>query len=406
MKKIVVLGGGFAGIKTVVELQKKLKREVEIVLVDRNPYHCETNRLPEVASGNHPYTRISYNFTDVLDDKMSKLIVDDVTTVDYKNKMVHLKNHADLKYDYLVLGLGFVLGTFGISGVKENTLPMYNTETAQAIRDHIYAKMEDYKKTKDPKDLRIVFCGAGFQAIELAGAIASSRDKYAKIAGVDPDKIEVRMIDGSPRLLPMFDDKQMKYALSLVDEVGIKIIKPARIEKVEADAVYYKMTSEKDEEDPHKIETNTTIWMMGFSGNPVIAASGFKQNRGRITVTEHLTVPEDEAIYALGDVSAVMVPSKKWPWPNTAQLALSMAGYAAKDISARVLGHSRPNPYRYHDLGVDVAIGDTKAAAKALGHNYRGYLASALKKIIDDKSLMETGGIKETLAVGRFDLYH
>ena len=54
MKKIVVLGGGFAGIKTVVELQKKLKREVEIVLVDRNPYHCETNRLPEVASGNHP----------------------------------------------------------------------------------------------------------------------------------------------------------------------------------------------------------------------------------------------------------------------------------------------------------------------------------------------------------------
>ncbi|MDK7137674.1 NAD(P)/FAD-dependent oxidoreductase, partial [Lactobacillus paragasseri] len=85
---------------------------------------------------------------------------------------------------------------------------------------------------------------------------------------------------------------------------------------------------------------------------------------------------------------------------------LSMANYAAKDIQSRVNQQARPAKYEYHDLGVVVAIGETQAAGKALGVGSKGYLASALKKIIIDKSLMETGGLKETFSVGRFDLYH
>lgn len=305
------------------------------------------------------------------------------------------------------MGLGFVLGTFGIEGAKENGLPMYNVKTALAIRDHVYAQMKKYRETKDSKALQIVVCGAGFQAIELATALAENRPRFAKMAGdIDPKEIKISMIDGSPRLLPMFDDKQMKYALSLINKADVKIIRPARVQKVASDAVYYKMNDDGENAELHKIATNTAIWMMGFSGSPLIEASGFNNRRGKIMVNDNLTVPDHDEIYALGDVSAVMVPGKKWPWPNTAQLALSMANYAAKDLTARINGNSRPTKYVYHDLGVVVAIGDTHAAAYAMGHNYRGYLASALKKIIADKSLMETGGIKETLAVGRFDLYH
>ncbi|MBO1690570.1 NAD(P)/FAD-dependent oxidoreductase, partial [Akkermansia sp. GGCC_0220] len=76
--------------------------------------------------------------------------------------------------------------------------------------------------------------------------------------------------------------------------------------------------------------------------------------------------------------------------------ALSMANYAAKDIRSGVNHQARPSKYVYHDLGVVVAIGETKAEGKSMGHGYKGYLAYALKKIIIDKSLMETGGIKET----------
>ena len=144
---------------------------------------------------------------------------------------------------------------------------------------------------------------------------------------------------------------------------------------------------------------------MGFSGNPVIADSGFKEQRDKITVTDHLTAPESEDIYVLGDVASVPQPGKSWPLPNTGQLALSMANYAADDIHARVNGYSRPNPFVYHDLGVVVDLGKS-AVGLALGVKLYGYWASVMKKITIDKSIFETGGVKGTLSIGRFDFYH
>lgn len=403
MKKIVILGAGYAGIKTAVELQKKIKGKAKIILVDRHDYHYETTRLVEVATGAIPYTKMSYQIADVLKPEVSQLIVDEVVKIDPDQQKVALKKHDSLSYDYLVVGLGFVLSNFGIEGADQYALPMHDVASAEKIRDHVVSQMKAYRQDKKAEHLQIVVCGAGFQAIELATGLSTNRERYAKIAGCQPEQIKVTSIDGSPRLLPMFDDKQMHYALSLVAKAGVKIIRPARVVKIEQDGVSYKMN---DDDKVQKIATRTPIWMMGFSGSPVIAQSGFKNRRGKVLVDDHLTDPAHANIYLLGDVSNVMVPGKKWPWPNTAQLALSMAGYAAKDLAARINGQSRPKKYAYHDLGVVVAIGDTHAAAYAMGHNYRGYLASALKKIIADKSLMETGGLKETLAVGRFDLYH
>ncbi len=403
MKTIVVLGAGYAGLKTVIALQKKLHKEVKIILVDQNPYHYETMRLYEVASGSYPYTRMSYQLSDVLDKDMTELIVDRVEKINIKEKNVELKNHAPLSYDYLVVGLGWVLNDMGIQGAKENALPMSNVKEAQAIRDHIYAEMKAYREDKDKKHLSIVICGAGFQAIELAGALAEARPRFAKMAGADAKDITIKMLDGSPVLLPMFQGKLLDYALGLVKKNSIEIINPAFVQGVSDHSVSYKM---KDSNEIKEILAGTRIWMMGFSGSPVIEASGFKNRRGRVMVSDHLTAPESDDIYLLGDVSSVMVPGKKWPWPNTAQMALSMANYAAKDIRSRINGQARPSKYVYHDLGVVVAVGETKAAGKAMGHGYKGYMASALKKIIIDKSLMETGGLKETLSVGRFDLYH
>lgn len=403
MKNIVVLGAGYAGLKTVVALQKKLKNEVHITLVDRNPYHYETMRLYEVASGAYPYTRMSYELADVLNPKMTDLIVDEGEKVNIHEKTVDLKNHGAIAYDYCVLGLGFVLSDMGVRGAKENALPMSNVKEAEAIRDHIYAEMKAYKQDRDIKHLSIVICGAGFQAIELAGALAEARPRLAKMAEAKPEDIRIQMIDASPRLLPMFQGKLLDYALGLLDKNKIEIIKPAFVQEVTNDSVIYKM---KDDDQAKEIKAGIRIWMTGFSGSPVIDKSWFKNRRGRVMVTDHLTAPESDDIYVLGDVSSVMVPGKKWPWPNTAQMALSMANYAAKDIQSRVNQQARPAKYEYHDLGVVVAIGETQAAGKALGVGYKGYLASALKKIIIDKSLMETGGLKETFSVGRFDLYH
>lgn len=402
MKKVVVLGAGFAGIKTVVKLQKKLREEVKIILVDRNPFHCETFRLYDVVSGEAPYTAISYPVADVINPKMTTFIQDEVKKIDYQNKTVELAKHTPLKYDYCVIGLGFTLSTFGIDGVQEHALPMYNVESAEAIRKHLYASMRDYKKTKNPNDLVITMCGSGFQAVEVTNAIAMNRPRFAKLAGVSPDQIKIKMFNSSKRMLPMFGDKQCNYALNKIKENDIDIINQARISQIQADGVCYKIGDQAEEK---KLATNNIIWMMGFSGNPVIADSGFKEQRDKITVTDHLTAPESEDIYVLGDVASVPQPGKSWPLPNTGQLALSMANYAADDIHARVNGYSRPNPFVYHDLGVVVDLGKS-AVGLALGVKLYGYWASVMKKITIDKSIFETGGVKGTLSIGRFDFYH
>ena len=216
MKTVVVLGAGFAGLKTVVALQKKMREQVKLILVDRNPYHYETIRLYEVATGETPYTGMSYEINDVINPKMTTVITDEVEKINIADKTVELKDRAPLHYDYCVVGLGFTLSDMGIKGAKENALPMSNVKEAEAIRDHLYAEMRAYQQDHDTKHLSVVVCGAGFQAVELANAIAMARPELAKMAGANPDQITIKMIDGSPRLLPMFRGKLLDYALNTI----------------------------------------------------------------------------------------------------------------------------------------------------------------------------------------------
>lgn len=402
MKRIVVLGAGYAGIRTVTELQKKLKNKVEIVLVDRNPYHYETVRLYEVASGKNPYTKMSFPISDVINTKMTKVLQDEVKKINYQEKTVELAKNGELSFDYCVVGLGFTLNTMGVAGADQNALPMYNVKSAEKIRDHIYQNMRDYKETKNEDDLKIVVCGAGFQAVELANALSEARPRFAKMAGVNPEDITIKMLDGSNNFLPMFGEAQTNYALKQIAKNGIEIIQPAIITKIFSNMVYYQTAKNAHEQ---KLSAKNIIWMTGFSGNPVVSKSGFNQRRDKVMVSEHLTAPESDDIYFLGDVSAVMIPGKTWPWPNTAQLALSMANFASDDLAKRILGQTRPEKYVYNDLGVVVDLGKS-AVGLAMGVKIHGYIASVMKKIIIDKSIWETGGLKQVFSIGRFDFFH
>lgn len=405
MKEIVVLGAGYAGLKTVVLLQKKLKTGVHITLVDRNDYHYEATDLHEVAAGTQPASRISYLIKDVLKPQITTFIQDEVVKINPDDQTVKLAGHKELlHYDYCVLGLGFVSETFGIPGAAENALPMTNVKEAQAIYDHIMAQMKDYRTTKDPADLQIIVCGGGFTGIELAGALAEARPTYAKTAGVDPSEIKITLIEASTRLLPMFSEKLAQYGVNLVKSLGVELIDGSRIQKIEPGKVYYQ---HGDDQELQSLAAKTIIWTTGVSGNPLLAECGFDAKRGRVMVTKHLTDPKHDDIYILGDIAAVMPPEGNRPYPTTAQIALAMADYTAEDIVSRIkTGHHEAKPFTYKSLGTVASVGNTHGFGEAMGHEIKGYPASAMKKIIADRSLMETGGLKELLAKGRFDLYH
>lgn len=401
MKKIVILGAGYAGLKTVVELQKKVTKTAEITLVEQNDYHYEATSLHEVAAGNVAPEHISFGIREVLSPAV-KLIKDRVVKVDPDAKQVELAEHAPLNYDYCVMALGFVSETFGIKGAAENSLPMANVDQAARIADHLNEQMTQYRADHNPDHLKIIVCGAGFTGIELAGALYDARKRLAKVAEVDPAAIQIKMIDASPRILPMFDDKMKDYAVKLMQKEQLILQGQAAIKGIKPGAVVYQT---KDEQ-LHEETAGTIIWTTGVSGSPVMAASDLPQRRGRVMVTDHLTAPDYDDLYVLGDVAAVMPPDGKRPYPTTAQIALTMGIYAAKDLTARVTDGQRPGPYSYHSLGTVASMGNTHAFGVAMGMKYYGYPASVIKKMIANKSLIETGGVKELLAKGRFDLYH
>lgn len=405
MKKIVVLGAGYAGLKTVVLLQKKLKGEGRIVLVDRNTYHYEATDLHEVAAGNLPPAKISYQVSDLINSKVTTFIQDEVVKVNPDDKTVELAHREQpLDYDYCVVSLGFTSETFGIEGAKENALQMTNVKEALEIHSHIIDKMKDYKITKNPDDLKIIVCGAGFTGIELAGALVDARPRYAQIAGVKPEDIQISLIEASERLLPMFNQDLANYGVNLVKKLGVHLYTSCLISRIKPSTVIYQHGRGNGDE---SMTAGTIIWTTGVSGSPVMAESGFNERRGRVVVTDHLNDPDHDDLYIIGDVAAVMAPGSPRPYPTTAQLALSMADYVADDIADRVKkGERLSEPYAYKSLGTVASVGNTRAFGVAMGHEVKGYVGSFMKKMIANRSLLEVGGLKELFAKGRFDLYH
>lgn len=406
MKHIVVLGAGYAGLRTVIRLQKQLHGPDHITLINQNPYHYQTTALHEVAAGNIPPEKICFDIDDLIDPAMTTFIVDRVTSFSPHERLVHLADHDDLHYDYSIVALGFVSETFGINGAQENSLPMTTVRQAMQINEHIENQMAAYQQNHEAENLRIIICGAGFTGIELAGELADARPRYAKLAGVNSDQIEIEMIDASRRLLPMFNDELASYGVNLLRQLNIQITQHARIQKIEPDFVYYRLANEGPDTPLHQSKAGTIIWTTGVSGSPLVGQAGLQQRRGRVVVSPHLTAPDDDHLYLIGDVAAVMAPSGNRPYPTTAQIALSMANYVANDLTARLSDHERPDEYHYHSQGTVASIGNTRALGMASGHSYMGYPASVLKKMIMNKSLLELGGAKQVLHKGRFDLYH
>lgn len=398
MKEVAILGAGYAGLRALRELQKQ--SELHVTLVDHNDYHYEATDLHEVASGNQPKEKIIYPIKDVVDPKVTTFIQDEVEKVDPDQQVIELKNNQPLHYDYLVVALGFESETFGISGAKENALEMVDVETAEKVYDHIQAMMKKYKETKDKKYLRLVVCGAGFTGIELVGALHDGKKRYAQIADVDPSEIEIYCIEAVANILPQFDDQLTQYCLDYLDKWDVHLLTSSPIKAIKPERVVYSNNDTNKE-----LEAGTIIWTTGVSGSHVIGESGFSEKRGRVMVNDDLTDPDHNNIYIIGDVAAVMDKESERPYPTTGQISLQMGEQAAKNIMQQAKGEATKN-FTYKNLGSVASIGNTHAFGYVGSTGVKGYPASFMKKMIMNRSLLKTGGLKEVMAKGRFDLYH
>lgn len=398
MKNVTILGAGYAGLRTLRELQKK-KKDFKITLVDRNSYHFESTDLHEVAAGTQPWEKITYEISDVVNPEMTTFIQDEVLKIDTEKQEVLLKNQGVIAYDYLVVSLGFRSETFGIPGAEEYALEMVDIDSAKKVYTQILAAMDKYKETKDPKYLKITVCGAGFTGIELVGALVENKKEFAKRAGVKAEEVRIYCVEAAPSILPMFNDELRKYCLAKLTKWDVELMTGKAIKGLKQDIVIY-----SDGEEEKELATGTIIWTTGVSGSEIIGESGFEERRGRVMVNADLRDPKHENVYLIGDVSAVMDPENNRPYPTTAQIALKMGAHAGRNILAQ-LDNQPTKDFAFQWLGSVASIGNSHAFGLVGKINVKGYPASFVKKMIMNKSLLDTGGVKEVMAKGRFDLY-
>lgn len=401
MTEIVILGAGYAGLRALHELQKN-EKDYHLTLVNRNDYHYETTSLHEVAAGTQSKEKICYPIEEIIDPKRTTFIKGMVTKIDRKNKQVILEAADPITFDYLIVALGFESETFGILGAEENALQMVDIDSAEQVHQHLNARMAAYAKDKQPADLNIVVCGAGFTGVELLGALSEGRPRLAKIAGVEPEEIKLYCVEAVTRLLPMFEEQLAEYGIRHLEKWGVHFLTGKPIKEIKQGSVVYAKDNGKTTEE---LAASSIIWTTGVSGSRVIAASGFSQKRGRVLVDPDLTAPDEPTIYIVGDVAAALDPAVKRPYPTTAQIALKMGETAAKNI-LRQLNQEPTKAFVFKSLGTVASIGNTDAFGVVGKAAVKGYPASFIKKAIMDRSLFETGGVKEVLSKGRFDFYH
>ncbi|GAB5056497.1 NAD(P)/FAD-dependent oxidoreductase [Companilactobacillus alimentarius] len=393
MAHILVLGAGYGGLRAARDLAKSTPAGTQIDLIDKSDKHVEKTALHTIAAGTNRPDAVSFEIRSVLPSNVN-FIKATVSKLDLDNKTVEFSDHEAIKYDYIVVALGFRSEDFGLEGASENALILQDLETAKNIYKKINEHIANYKESQDPKDLSIIVCGAGFTGVEILGELVDTV-KILK-AKYDVPEIKVTCLEMATRILPMFDENLASYAVEYLDKNGINLLTGAKIKKIEKQAVVY-----MDGDTEKRVEGSTILWTVGVSGSDVIKSSGIDAKRNRVMTTQFLNLEAHPEAYFIGDDSAIIPKGEKRPYPTTGQLATAEGAGAAFNIAAALNGKDL-KPFVYKSMGTVASLGQNHGIAEITGKNlkFKGSVASLLKHLSADRGIMEIAGLKTAIRKG------
>ncbi|MCO7127170.1 NAD(P)/FAD-dependent oxidoreductase [Sporolactobacillus shoreicorticis] len=395
-KQMVILGAGYGGLRTLKKLQK-MKPNADLILIDKNNYHCETTSLHEVAAGTADSDEICYSLNLVIDRKQTTFIQGTVQYVDKEARRVFLRDHEPVAYDYLLVGLGFEPEYFGIKGMDRYGLSIADIPSVTKIKKHIENEFKKWKDDHRQEHLVVAVGGAGFTSFEFLGELTQRIPKLITKFQVDSSSVRIQCIEPTPRALPMFNRKLAEYGAHKLSESGVEFV-IGRVSGIDAGQIYYRSGDQVK-----TLQAGTFVWTGGVSGSSVVRASGFAQRRGRVAVNDDLSVPGHPEILIIGDCSAVINPEDGRPYPTTAQIAMQQADCAAYNLNA-MLEDAPTKPFVFKFMGTVCSLGRNDAVGEIMGRKLKGRPASIMKKVIENRSLAKIGGVETMMKKGRFSL--
>ena len=371
--RVLVVGGGFAGIGAV---QKLRKSDVDVVLVDKHDYHTFQPLLYQVATGLLEQTAVGHPIRDLVHKQPNARVHQDtVTAIDLDAREVRFSELEPLTYDYLVLGLGAEVNFFGVEGAPEHAFPLYTLADAVRLKSHVLKTWEaaDRKPALiDDGALNIVVVGGGPTGIETAGALAELyHGVFPKdYPDVEPEQARITLVEAGPVLFPMFKPVIRTYTEKALAKRGVEVLTGEVVASIAPRRVTLKSGT--------VLEAHTLVWGAGLQGNRLVQSLGLELVRGnRIGVDEELRVPAHPEVYAVGDVAAITDAKTDQVLPQLGSVALQAGEHAGETIARRVAGKAT-KPFKYRDKGTMATIGRGSAVVQMLGgRTMKGKAASA-----------------------------
>ncbi len=399
--KVVVLGAGYGGLMTVTRLVKKIGvNEADVTLVNKHNYHYETTWMHEASAGTLHHDRCRYQIKDVINTSRVNFVQDTVKKIDKEGKKVDLET-GELSYDYLVVALGAVPETFGISGLKEYAFSISNINSSRQLREHIEYQFATYntEAEKRPERLTIVVGGAGFTGIEFLGELGNRIPELCREYDIDRQQVRLICVEAAPSVLPGFDPELVDYAVNYLEGKGVEFKIGTAVKECTPDGIICGKDDQTEE-----IKAGTVVWAAGVRGNPIIEESGFENMRGRVKVKPDLRVEGHDDIFVIGDCSLIINEETERPYPPTAQISMQQGETCANNLAALIHG-KETETFSFDNKGSVASLGEHDAIGVAFGRKMTGTTASMMKKIIDNRSLFLIGGPGLVLKKGKFKFF-
>lgn len=378
-KNILILGAGYGGVHVAKKLAKKYKKNnnVEITLIDKNPFHTLMTELHEVAGGRvHPES-VQIELSKIFARTKVNVVTDLIEKVDTDNKTVKTTN-GNYTYDYLVVGTGSEPAFFGVPGVKENGFTLWSFEDAMKIRHHVQKMFKlaakERNEAKRREMLTFVVAGSGFTGIEMAGELLEWKTRLAKEHNVDENEVRLMVVEAMGTILNMLDRKQADKAEKYMVKKGMTILKNSPIVEVAPNKIVLKSGEE--------IETNTLIWTCGIQANEEVKEYGLETARaGRLATNEFMQAVNKEEVFVVGDLNYYEEEGKGTP--QIVEAAIQTGDVIAKNIIALMDKKKDLTKFKSNYHGFMVSIGGKYCVANLAGIKLAGFFAMIMKHLVN-----------------------
>jgi NADH:quinone reductase (non-electrogenic) len=373
--RIVIAGGGFAGLYAARHFERTLARrpDIEVTLISHENFILFTPMLHEVAAGDISPGDIVNPLRRIL--RRVHVVVAEIEAIDVTNRTVRCHNvlqdvELTFPFDHLLLAVGSETNFFDIPGVRDWAVTMKNLADAAVLRNRVVALLEEASLRRDEPTQRelltFVTVGGGFSGAETTGAVNDFLRETARFyPSVRPELISTVLVEGGKHLLPELGEQLGGYAENKLSERGVVVMKGARVTSY--DGSVCKLNNGTS------ISAATLIWTAGAKPGAVIDKLPCEKQGGRILVDECLAVAKVPGLWAVGDCAAVPDGTGKF-YPPTAQHGMREAVVAAKNI-ARAIGGQPLKPFRYKTMGMLASLGHHTGVAMVFGMKFSGFVA-------------------------------